>query len=271
MISKAQLKRLRALATKKHRKNSGEFLVQGEKNIVELLQSSLTTLELYVTEAFIQKNMTLMSPLLPDNSDSKNDKSQPKLTVTITTEDYLNQASTLSSNRDGIAIVSQPPNLLTTEIENLQRLSGLVLALDDVNDPGNLGTIIRLADWYGVSDILISEKTADVYNPKTISATMGAFTRVNIHRVDLSSHLNNLANIHNKPIFGAFLNGTSVHKCVFPDNAIIVMGNESHGISPEIESLITHKITIPSFGHSESLNVAMASGIILDNARRTLS
>ena len=245
MISKKQVKRIKALSTKKQRRLSQEFLVQGEKNVVELLNSELNIVELFATDTFITKHSHLLTGVNVTNIDAE----------------QLSQVSTITTNHDALAIVEQPHFSIPCQ------LNGLVLALDDVNDPGNLGTIIRLADWYGVSDILLSERTADVYNPKTISATMGAFTRVKTHRVDLVSYLSKVT----QPIYGAFLNGDSVHSCKFNTNAIIVMGNESHGISNEIEALITQKVTIPSFGASESLNVAMATGIILDNARRTLS
>ena len=244
MISKNQAKYLKALSSKKQRRLSGEFLVQGEKNILELLGSTLEVVEVYCTDSFKDQH----NKLLTDYA------------VIETSAQQLSQVSTLTANSDAIAIVKQP-------VHDAFEQKGLVLALDDVNDPGNLGTIIRLADWYGVRDILISEQTADVYNPKTISATMGAFTRVKTHRVDLKAYLQTV----NLPIYGAFLGGENVHTNNFENNAVIVMGNESHGISDEIAALITKKITIPSYGKSESLNVAMATGIILDNARRILS
>jgi len=244
MISKNQAKYLKALSSKKQRRLSGEFLVQGEKNILELLGSSLEVVEIYCTDSFKELHNNLLS----------------HHSVIETTAQQLSQVSTLTANSDAIAIVKQP-------VHEAFQPKGLILALDDVNDPGNLGTIIRLADWYGVNDILISEQTSDVYNPKTISATMGAFTRVKTHRVNLKESLQTI----NLPIYGAFLGGDNVHNNNFEKSAVIVMGNESHGISDDISSLITKKVTIPSYGHSESLNVAMATGIILDNARRILS
>ncbi len=243
-ISKNDLKLLRGLATKKQRRLTGLFLVQGEKNVLELLESSLSVEKLYVSAGFENQHQAVIE----------------QFSYTVVSEEELTKASSITSNNAAIAIVKQPNY-------NLDDVSGLVIALDDVNDPGNLGTIMRLADWYGVKHILLSEKTADVFNPKTISATMGAFTRIQTHKLNLESYLKETS----QPIYGAFLEGESVHSCQFKSDGIIVMGNESHGISSNIKSLINHQITIPSYGHSESLNVAMATGIILDNYRRHAS
>ena len=244
MLSKNQQKTLKALATKKERRLTGQFLVQGQKNVLELLNSSLELVSLFVTETFADKHFKLLA-------------TRP---IHIVNEEELSKVSSITSNNAAIAIVKQP-------VFELGEMSGVVLALDDVNDPGNLGTIIRLADWYGIEHLVLSQQTADVYNPKTISATMGAFTRVKTYRTDLKAFLNK----QSKPIWGAFLDGQSIHDCSAPTDMIIVLGNESHGISKEISELVTDKITIPKYGQSESLNVAMATGIILDNVRRTQS
>ena len=142
--------------------------------------------------------------------------------------------------------------------------SGLILALDGVSDPGNLGTIIRVADWYGIKHIVTSTDSADAYNPKTISATMGSFVRVSVSQVDLPAHLATLK----LPIYGAFLDGENVHNTQFTGSGVLLMGSESHGIREACAKLVTDKITIPAFGQAESLNVAMATGIILDNFKR---
>ena len=142
--------------------------------------------------------------------------------------------------------------------------SGLILALDGVSDPGNLGTIIRVADWYGIKHIVTSKDSADAYNPKTISATMGSFARVSVSQTDLTSYLPSLK----LPVYGAFLEGENIHKTALKQDAVLLMGSESHGIRTDCESLVTDKITIPAYGQAESLNVAMATGIILDNFKR---
>jgi TrmH family RNA methyltransferase len=240
MISKNQLKKIRALGQKKNRKLQQEFLVQGEKNVLELLDSNLNLVELFATEEFIAKHQAR----LPSNTISAS-------------EQELTKVSTLSSNNAAIAIVKMPP-------QNIDDFSGTTIVLDGVSDPGNLGTIIRLADWYGIKNIICSPDCADVYNPKTISSTMGSFTRINVIYQDLTSVLEN----NNKAVYGAYLGGESVHECQFETDCFLVMGSESHGIREEASAYISHKITIPAFGQAESLNVAMATGIILDNMKR---
>ncbi|WMN59465.1 RNA methyltransferase [Pseudoalteromonas xiamenensis] len=241
MASKNQLKLIRALGQKKYRKQYGQYLVQGEKNVLELLVAGIKLDALFATPQFIEQNQSALK----------------HLDVIETEEEVLSKVSTLVSNNAAIAIVPIPKE---TKID----LSGWVLALDGVSDPGNLGTIIRVADWYGFKQIVLNETCADQFNPKTISATMGSFVRVNSHRTDLHGLLSH----YTGPVYGAFLNGENVHRTPFTDKGVLVMGSESHGISPEIEALVTHKITIPAFGGAESLNVAMATGIIVDNIKR---
>jgi TrmH family RNA methyltransferase len=136
-----------------------------------------------------------------------------------------------------------------------------VIVLDDIRDPGNLGTIIRTADWYGIHSIVASEETTDFYNPKVIASTMGSFCRVNVFYTDLSSYLS----AQKGPVYGTFLNGKDVHALGEKPGGFIVIGNESNGISPAVEKLVTHRITIPRRGGAESLNAAIATAIVLDN------
>lgn len=241
MISKNQLKLIRALGQKKYRKQYNQYLVQGEKNVLELLDSSLSVVDIFASEAFINSNKTLLQ----------------SHTVTLADEASLSKASTLVSNNAALAIVTIP------EVE-LPAVDGLILALDGVSDPGNLGTIIRVADWYGITHIVTSNDSADAYNPKTISATMGSFARVAVSQVDLPSYLKSLQ----LPVYGAFLEGTNIHSTPLKQRAVLLMGSESHGIRAECAELVTDKITIPAYGMAESLNVAMATGIILDNFKR---
>jgi len=241
MISKNQLKLIRALGQKKQRKQLGQFLVQGEKNVLELLNSSLTLVSLFATSEFIQTH----SAVLPADKTFE------------ATESDLTKASTLTSNNAAIAVVETP----TAE---LLKLTGVTLVLDGVSDPGNLGTIIRVADWYGVQQIICSLDCADTYNPKTISSTIGSFTRVKVNYQDLSQFLSN----HDLLTYDSYLGGENVHTAKFAEDCLLVMGSESHGIRANISQYITDKITIPAFGSAESLNVAMATGIILDNIKR---
>jgi len=241
MISKNQLKLLRALGQKKQRKAHGLFLVQGEKNVLELANSALTVKQIFATTAFIADHCGELG----------------NFECIEASLDELTKASTLVSNNAAIAVVEIP------SIET-PKAQGLMIALDGVSDPGNLGTIIRVADWYGIKHIVASTDCADPYNPKTISATMGSFGRVTVSQLDLPSYLEH----SNLPIYGAFLEGESVHKTQFAAQGILLMGSESHGIREQAAKFVTDKITIPAFGGAESLNVAMATGIILDNLRR---
>lgn len=241
MISKNQLKLIRALNQKKYRKQHQLFLVQGEKNVAELLGSDFDVDQIFATHSFIV-----------EHSDALRNQH-----VIETDEEQLEKASTLISNNAALAIVKMKQKAVPEP-------KGMMLALDGVSDPGNLGTIIRVADWYGITHIIASDDCADPYNPKTISATMGSFSRVHVSQVDLPSYLNNAA----LPIYGAYLGGENVHQVSFAKEGIILMGSESHGIRPLAGQHVTRKITIPAFGQAESLNVAMATGIILDNVRR---
>ncbi|MCG6200184.1 RNA methyltransferase [Psychromonas antarctica] len=247
MISKNQLKLIQALEQKKQRKKLGLFLVQGEKNVAELFNSTFIIKQLFATAPYINKNNSLLG-----------EKGLVSVTVEAT-EEELKKAGTLVSNNSVVAVVQCQPAELPEIAAN-----ELVLVLDQVGDPGNLGTIIRVADWYGIEHIVCSPDCADFYNPKVIAATMGSFARVKISHTELPAYLMQ----QKKPIYGAFLEGDNIHKTALTQSAVIVMGSESHGISSEVAKFITDKITIPSFGKAESLNVAMATGIILDNFKR---
>ena len=247
MISKNQLKLIHSLEQKKQRKKLGLFLVQGEKNVNELFISDFEIVNIFATAAYINKNAKLLS----DN--------QLTSLVIESSDEELKKAGTLQNNNSVIAVAkcktySLPP----------AEKDGLILVLDQVGDPGNLGTIIRVADWYGIKHLVCSPDCADIYNPKVIAATMGSFSRVQVSHTDLHEYLKS----QEKPIFGAFLEGKNIHHSQLPSNALIVMGSESHGISDVVAKLVTDKITIPNFGQAESLNVAMATGIILDNFKR---
>jgi TrmH family RNA methyltransferase len=241
MISKNQLKLLRALGQKKQRKAHGLFLVEGEKNVLELTTSSLLVKQVFATNDFLENH----------------EKELSQFDCIEASLDELTKASSLVSNNAAVAVVEIP------KVE-APAAQGLMIALDGVSDPGNLGTIIRIADWYGIKHIIASSDCADPYNPKTIRATMGSFGRVQVSLVDLPSYLAS-ADI---PVFGAFLEGESVHQTEFSPQGILLMGSESHGVRDEAAKFVTNKITIPAFGGAESLNVAMATGIILDNLRR---
>ena len=239
---------IKSLQDKKYRQKTGLFLVEGEKSVAEVLSSDFEIKTLLSTRLFQTKYQKLL---------------KDKKVVCETVEaPEIEKVSSLESNDSALAVVRQKTNLV---LDNKIGGDEIVLALDNIRDPGNFGTIIRIADWYGVKNIIASIGTVDLYNPKVISATKGSFTRVNVYYADLKNYLEKV----NTPVLGAFMEGVNAHKFSFPKNGILVMGNESNGITPEIEKVIRQKITIPNFGgQAESLNVAIATAVLLDCWRR---
>jgi TrmH family RNA methyltransferase len=225
-------------------------LVEGAKSVVELLASDFEIEMLVATDAFYKENT------------QKFDK-QP-FRVEIATPDELSRVGTLQTNDAALAVVKTKPNdFLYAEKQEY------VLVLDDIRDPGNLGTIIRIADWYGITKIICSLTTTDWYNPKVIAASKGSFTRVRGYYVELDMYLEKVRTTEQGTrIYGTFLEGKNIHQTTFAEAGYIVMGNESNGISPSVETFITQKITIPRFGGAESLNVGIAAAVVLDNWRR---
>lgn len=240
MVSKNQIKLITSLQQKKFRKQEQLFFVEGVKGVQELLDSNFELLELFTTKAdFLTIDQNKVQRI---------------------TDSELKKISALTTPNSCLAIFKIPNAIPDDQ-------NGLIVALDAVRDPGNLGTIIRLCDWFGVKTLICSEETVDVYNPKVIQATMGSISRVNVVYTDLKKHL-----LEAKvPIFGTFMEGDSCYKSVLPEEGIIVMGNEANGISKEIEALVTHRITIPRFGDlqaTESLNVATATAVLLSEFKR---
>lgn len=257
MFTKGQANAIKSLQDKKYRQKTGLFLVEGEKSVAETLNSDFEIKTILATKEFYINHKELIK-----NYKEKNNQ----IICEIVEAPEIEKVSALESNNSALAIVKQKDiNVLDHHINTSE--NEIVLALDNIRDPGNFGTIIRIADWYGIKKIIASIGTVDLYNPKVISATKGSFTRVNIYYADLQKYLNEIK----VPILGAFMKGENVHKFTFPKSGILVMGNESNGITPEIEKLITQKITIPAFGSTESLNVAIATAVILDNYRRSVN
>ncbi|UFH53539.1 RNA methyltransferase [Spirosoma sp. KNUC1025] len=250
MLSKNQLKYIQSLHQKKYRHQHGAFLVEGAKSVQEVLQSNFQTELVVATEAFYKENAHLTD--------------RQRIPVEIASVADLERAGTLESNNAALAIVRTKENgpLLAEPDE-------IALILDDIRDPGNLGTILRIADWYGVRKILCSETTADVYNPKVISASKGSFTRVNWWYGDVTNVLSQSGG--QLAVYGAFLDGADVHTQPFAKSGYLVMGNESNGIRPEVAQYVTQRVTIPRYGDAESLNVGIATAILLDNIRRANS
>ena len=240
MLSKNQIKLISSLQQKKHRFANQLFFAEGVKVIQELVKSNFELEHLYTT-----------------NEDFKDVAS---LKRSIISENELNKISALSTPNTCLAVFKIPLEKKIIE-------SGLVVALDSIRDPGNLGTILRLCDWFGIQQLVCSKETVDIYNPKVVQATMGSIARVNVNYVDLDTFITKTK----LPVFGTFMDSENIYKTTLPQEGIIVMGNEANGISENIEKLITKRLTIPRFGDlqiTESLNVATATAIILSEFRR---
>ncbi len=251
-------KSIKKLVDKKHRNETGLFIVEGDKNIRELLDSDFVIAEIVGTVHFLNAIHDELSAytqrlhIYPRTSSMRSDE--------------LARAGSLVTNEFGIAVVKQK-NELSFEVLLEHAKNDFVLVLDDVRDPGNLGTIVRIADWYGITHIAASRTTTDFYNPKTISATMGSFTR------SLLSYGDHIALLQKAqemkiPVLSADMDGKSIHEGNLPQNGFVVMGSESRGVSEEALAYTSDRVTIPRFGNAESLNVSVATGIILDALRR---
>lgn len=238
MVSKSQTKLITGLQRKKYRAQSGLFVAEGPKVIAELLAGNLELHTLFSTD---------MAEITAQNH-------------IHVTEAALKKISFLKTPNTSLALFKIPK-------PEIVQGAGLIVALDAVRDPGNLGTIIRLCDWFGVRQLLCSEDTTDCYNPKVVQATMGSLARVQVHYLSLSEYFKKTQ----LPIFGAVMDGKSVYSERLPEEGVIVLGNEANGISEEIMQQITHGITIPRFGNiqkTESLNVATATAVLLSEFRR---
>lgn len=249
MLSKATLKYVNSLQVKKYRTQHQVFVVEGAKSVLELLQSDFELQHLFITEDFLQEHGNKLSKGTP---------------YELVKEQDLVKAGTFSSNNAALAVAHM------RQLAPLRfNPSDFAIALDDIRDPGNLGTIIRIADWYGIHTVICSDSCADFYNPKTIAATMGSFTRVKAHYLDLAQWLGELPD--ETAVYGASLAGENIHRMQLPPQGIVVMGNEANGIRPEVAQQVNRLIKIPAFGKAESLNVATATAIIIDNFMRNAS
>ncbi len=231
MITKNEIKRVKSLRNKKHRKELQLFVAEGEKVVLSLLNAGWQVERIYTLN-------TLGYP-----------------TEVIVTSKIMEQITLLKSPSNMLGVFHIP----TRELNNTL---GFTVALDNIQDPGNLGTIIRLCDWFGVSNLVCSKDTVDCYNPKVVQASMGSLAKVQCTYTDLLPFLESCR----KPIFGTLLEGESIYKTKIEEDSILVMGNESTGISTEVKKMLQHTITIPRVGKSmvaESLNVATATAIVL--------
>ena len=244
-LTKNEIKFLKSLQIKRQREENKLFVVEGEKMVNELLsQSKLKIKHIYYTEDYD-------SSLIPSSTSH----------TQISIKD-LDRISGFKKANKVLVVVHQLQN---TKIKYSE--DNLILVLDDINDPGNLGTIIRTADWFGITQIIASKKTVELYNPKVIQSSMGAIYRMNYFINDLETEVIKLKE-NNFTITGAIIHGENIYKSKLPMKTALVMGSESHGISEDLLKLIDSKISIPNFGQSESLNVSMATGILLSEYKR---
>lgn len=224
----------------------GKFLVEGDKLVRELLASKFK----------IDTVFSLETWNLPDI-----EKDLEHVTIT---EEELKKISTLENPNKVVAVSEIPQQSLSASVENLK---GLTVCLDNLNDPGNAGTIIRTADWFGVNKVLLSPNSVDIYNPKVVSAAKGSLFRVDCIYTDLKKLFEITPNV---PVYGTFMNGESIYHTSLPhsESIFILVGNEANGISEELFPFITQRIAIPSFGSAESLNAGVATGIVLSEFKR---
>lgn len=240
MLSKSQIKLITSLQLKKYRKEHQAFVVEGVKTVKEFLNSTFELEALYITDE------TLFDP---------------KLKATLVSEQLMKKITSFKSPSPALAVFKIKP-----EPEKFET-NGLIVGLDDIRDPGNLGTIVRLCDWFGVSTILCSLATVDCYNPKVIQASMGSLTRVTVLYKDLEEVIaqNDLVS------YGAFMEGDTIYETNLDASGILIFGNEANGINKKLEQIVDKKISIPRFGKlqaTESLNVAMATAIVLSEFKR---
>ncbi len=238
MISKAHIKQLRALQQKKFREEQNRFVIEGFKLLTEAIQYDQELIEtVYTTK--------------PQDLNK-----YPSLNVQEISTKELSQISSLRSPQPFFTVCKKPESqLINCKLE---------IVLDTIQDPGNLGTILRLAAWFGIEQVVLSENCVDLFNPKVIQASMGAIFTVNTVEVQIEKYLSK----SEKPVFGAVMNGVNVYEQKLPESGILLMGNEGNGIHAALEKYISTPLSIPKFGAGESLNVAMATGILLSEFKR---
>jgi RNA methyltransferase, TrmH family len=246
MLSKSDIQLVKSLRSKKFRQKYNQFIVEGEKAVTELLQGNLKTVHVYGTQEW----ETLYLPLLKN------------VDFTKVKNDELERLSGFEQPNKALAIVEIPE----TKINKTTWEQPLSIALDFVQDPGNMGTIIRIADWYGIQHIFCSPDCVDVYNPKVINATMGSYARVQVHYINLEQMLAP----HALRLFACVMDGKPVYEITKAEKPIVIIGNEGKGISPAILALAKNKISIPRRGGAESLNAAVATAVVVDNLARIL-
>ncbi len=249
MLSKSKIKWIRSLEFKKFRNEQNLFMAEGNKLVADMLPA-------FECEFLLAKSSWLNSR-----------KQYPAKEILAAEEEDLRKVSLQKNPQDVLALFRLPQ----WSIDQVDPSVSLVIALDNIQDPGNMGTIVRLADWFGIEHIVCNRDTADVFNPKTVQATMGALARVKVHYTDLEQFIKQQV-AKGIPVFGTFLDGENMYSETLSDHGIIVMGNEGNGIRPQLEPFINQRLYIPNYpadrNTSESLNVAVATAIICAEFRR---
>lgn len=252
MIGKNKIKLIKSLEFKKYRTEHNLFLAEGNKMVTELIASEIQLVLLIGTSDFLTR---IMAPV------------QESTEIVETSREEIRKASLLKNPQDALALCRIPKH----DLHLADPSSDWVLALDNLQDPGNLGTIVRIADWFGINDIVCSAGSVDMYNPKAVQATMGSICRVRVHYTELPEFV---MKCNGKGLFtgGTFMDGENLFNTELPDNGLIIMGNEGHGIGRELEEGINHRLSIPfvAYGRSraESLNVAAATALVCAEIRR---
>ncbi|MEO8887637.1 MAG: RNA methyltransferase [Mucilaginibacter sp.] len=245
MLSKSKISLLQSLQHKKFRREHGAFLVEGYKSVSEFINSAYTIEAVYHTNAIAPKVLNLSHKINFEEISTNN----------------IEKISALTTPPDIIALI-KIPQWPAIKYSTLQKKFSLIL--DGIQDPGNMGTIIRTADWFGIAHIICSDDCVDVYNPKVVQATMGSLSRVNIHYTDIAAIIADVK----LPVFGALLDGENIYNTNFGTEGLIVMGNEGNGLRPDIIKLVNKAVTIPRAGKAESLNVAIATAIFCSEINR---
>ncbi|MGK7395372.1 MAG: TrmH family RNA methyltransferase [Candidatus Cyclobacteriaceae bacterium M3_2C_046] len=242
MISRTKAKFIKSLQIKKYRQKEQAFFVEGAKSVLELINADFDIIMLLGTHNFLQNYHHHFIDRSID-------------VLEVSPQDLV-KLGTFKSNQEALAVAKAKPNV---PLALNQRLT---LVLDDIRDPGNLGTIIRVADWYGIHELVVSNTSADLYNPKVLNASMGSFLRVNLFYADLSEFLPAQSQKH---IMGAYLEGENIRQVKPQPHSIVVIGNEARGIDTSLQPWIQTRITIPGKGQAESLNAAVATAVICEN------
>lgn len=264
MLTKGRIQAIKNLSDKKQRNAKGVFVVEGAKSVAEVLTSELMIEELYVTKEFAKKYEKEMHACGKRHAAVQN-----YLKPQFVEAGELKQMSSLEATDSALAIIKQPLQVETNPVELAKK--GIILLLEDIRDPGNLGTIIRTADWYGVTHIFASVGTVDVFNNKTIIGSMGSFARVPVTYGDIRTIINDLNKNQIDTIASVLKNGDNSHEYSWPTSGALLIGNEANGLTENTLALVGNAVTIPSFGKAESLNAAIATAILLDEWRNSHS